>query len=1103
MNFKTTLKNAVLSAVMMLFAAMSFAQVTTSSMAGNIKDAKGEALIGATVLAVHVPSGTQYGTSTNEDGRFTIMNMRVGGPYKITTSYIGFQEQSNENVYLSLGNTGRANFTMLETVTAIEAIEVIATRNDIFSNNRTGAATSFDRNTLNSLPTLGRTINDITKYNAYSNGRSFAGQDSRYNNFTIDGSVFNNGFGLGSQAQAGGRTGTSAISLDAIEEVQLNIAPFDVRQSGFAGAAINAVTRAGTNDFQGSAYGFTKNNSLIGKTAAGVAIPPVTFDEKTLGFRLGGPIIKDKLFFFVNAELVNRTSPALDWVANKAGATGNVSRTTEADLLDLSAFMKKNFGYDLGATDNYNNEVASKKFLTRLDYNISQKHKLSLRYSQHDSESDAIISNSNSSNTAGNGARNNLADALSGQNTGYKIKDNTRSIVAELNSNLKGNVFNNFIATFNKQIEDRAYRTDIFPTIDILKDGKTYTSLGFDPFTPNNRLNYSTLNLTNNLSFYKGKHSFTTGVAYEYFKSNNLFFYGSNGVWTFNNIDEFKTAASAYLADPNLAKSPVEVARFNYRYSLLPNGALPWQTLQVHTTSAYVQDKYEATEKLNITAGVRADYVVVAQTAGDYNNPVVGGLTFKDRDAVDVKVNTSTLPKAHLYFSPRVGFNYDVFGNQKTQIRGGSGLFLTRIPYVLISNQLGNNGVNIGSVNATKTKDYPFTLDPSKYKPATTDITKLSGYNVNASAENLKFPQIWKTNIAIDQKLPLGLVGTVEVIYNKFMNSLYYYDANLKGKSASFSGIDTRDRYPRSVDSKTSLYNNTQIGSAYILANNNQGNAITYTAKIERPSAKGFGGMLGYTYGLARDLASVQSTVNVAIPSLGGVNATTLAYSDNDLRHRIVSYANYRLNYGGKFGGSSMLSVGFVSAAGNKISYVCGNDLNGDGQTNDLLFIPNRGADLKFADVVVGTGATAVTYKAAEQAAAWDKYADNHPYLSTRKGQYTERNGGQFPWLSRFDVAFEQDVFLKMKSGKKNTLRFRLDIFNASNLINNKFGVGNQTTTVSPLTLASVGTDGIPVYRMATQVVNGTAVLLQDAFVKSKTIDDVYQIQLGVRYIFE
>lgn len=1084
------------------------AQVTNSSLSGKVTDTGGEALIGATIIAKHVPSGTDYGTTTNESGRYSILGMRVGGPYTIVVSYIGYQDFTHNNVYLSLGVAAQINTVLSEQASVLEEIVVSANKNDLFSADRSGAAVTFGKDELIALPNLGRTINDVTRYNVYSNGRgSFAGQDSRFSSITVDGSVFNNGFGLGSSASAGGRTGTTAISFDALEEVQYNIAPYDVTQSGFAGAGINSITRSGTNEISGSAYYFTKNNSLTGKKADGRDLAPFTVDEKTIGLRIGGPIIKNKLFYFINVENFENSRPALDWSLNRGQTSGNVSRVTEADMLDLANFMKTNFNYDLGALDGFNNDVKSLKYLARIDYNINSKHKLSVRYSHHDSEAEIRISDSNSSNTAGNGNRTNRSLAISPENTGYLIQDNTRSLAIELNSIFNNKISNNFIVGYNKQVEDRKARTELFPTIDILKDGSTYTSIGFDPFTPSNRLNYATLNITNNLNYYLNKHQFTLGLAAEFFQSNNVFFPSSNGVYVYKSIEDFKKAALQFKNDPNNPISPVELERYNLRYSLLPNGADPLQVLKSTNYAAYLQDMITISDRFSLTLGVRADYFGYDNsTASDFFNPVVNALIYKDENGNDLNVNTGAFPSSKVLISPRLGFNYDVTGNKKIQLRGGSGIFVSRIPQVLISNQLGNNGINTVLINQTKTTAFPFSTDPTRFiPPVKPEIDKLPAYAVNASDTDLKNPSIWKSSLAVDFNLGSGFALTVEGIYNKFLTALRYIDANLKPADRDFTGPDTRDRFPASGLSGANInparFINRATTNVFVLKNTDQGDAYTFTTKLEKSTEKGLGGFIGYTYGSARDIQAVGSTVQANIPTIQGQNFLDLTTGDENVQHRIIGLLNYKITYGNKIGGATNISLGVIASSGNPISYTYANDFNGDGQFNDLIFVPLKGSDIKFANIPVSSSDPTVLFSAQQQAEAFENFIANNSYLNSRRGQYAERNAGVFPWLTRLDLTISQDIIIKV-GGKNNAFQIRLDILNFGNLLNNEWGVGNLTTTNNPLTFASVDAEGLPSFRLSEQTIDGKRALLKDSFVKAVNVDNVWQAQLGLRYTF-
>ena len=1089
------MKKTILSLVLSAFALVGFGQITSSSISGVVKNEKKEVLAGTTIHAIHVPTGTQYKTVTNKLGVYVLPAIRVGGPYTIHATYVGYKMGEVKDVNTLLGVTSNVDLLLVDEKVALKDVVVNSSRNNIFSKERTGASQQFSRRDLQNIPITGaRTIDGITKYNPNGNGSSFGAQDSRLNNFTIDGSQFNNNFGLGSSAQAGGRTGASAISLDALEQLQVNIAPFDIRQSGFTGAGINAVTRSGTNEIEGSYYQSQRDNSsnFVGNKANGVPVIASKFDEKVSGFRLGAPIIKNKLFIFGNYEQLERTEPGTTWFSTGSPiATGTqVSRTTYTDMETLSKFMKDKFDYNTGAWEGYSNTNASKKFLVRVDWNINDKHKLTARYVQHDSEAEINISNSNS---AGAGNRTQSALSMAFANSGYIIMDNTRSYVVELNSKLSNTLHNSLIVGYDKQIEDRAYRSSLFPTIDILNGTTTYASVGFDPFTPGNKLDYNTFHITNNLTKYAGKHTLTGGVNYEKYQSNNLFFPASNGVYIFSSLQSFYAAANESLANggkPSVTNLPT---RFQYRYSALPGAVDPMQVLKTQRIDIYGQDEYQATDKLKLTLGLRAAVIDIEPTS--LENPAVTAMTFANGE----KLNTSTMPTTQVLWEPRFGFNYDVFGNKKTQLRGGSGVFTGRPPYVFISNQVGNNGVLTGYIDSDNkgASKYGFTANPGQYYIPSTP-TLPSTFDLAFTNENYKFPQVWKTNLAVDQKLPLGFIGTIEGIYNNNLNAVHYYNANLDLPTGKFSGADTRSQFAR-TDAGVRV--NDNVSNGIVLTNKDGSYFKSLTLKLEYPYSKGVFGSFAWTTSNAKDFMSAGSIASgswTSARAVNGNNDLSLSTSDFVSPNRLVGMVGYRIEYGKKYGGATSISIGYVGNQGNPFTYTISGDMNGDRVNgNELIFVPKQWQDIEFVPLTVGTR----VYSKEEQQAAFWNYVNQDDYLKTRNGEYAERNASVIPMLHRFDLSVVQDIYLNVK-GKRNTLQIRADILNFGNLLNDAWGVSQRATNPQILAFQSV-VNNVPTYRLATEkFADGTTGLIKNTYSKNASVFDVWTAQLGIRYIF-
>lgn len=1087
-------KKIMMSLLSLFVTIATWAQVTTSSLSGVVKNQKGENLAGASVQAVHQPTGTSYKAFSSKTGVYNIPAVKPGGPYTITVTFVGYKQEVASNLETSLGMTLNQDFELQEASLQLKEVTIVGNKNSIMSKDRTGAAQQFSKNQLQTMPITGaRTIDGITKYNPMGDGRSFGAQDSRLNNFTIDGSQFNNNFGLGSSAQAGGRTGASAISLDAIEQLQVNVAPFDVRQSGFVGAGINAVTRSGTNNYEGSVYHTRRDNSstFVGNNAYGIPVTAAKFDEKVVGFRLGGPIVKNKLFLFGNFENIVRTEPGTTWISDGSPLTGSqISRVKYADMQNLSKFMKDKFAYETGSWEGYSNTNESSKFLVRLDWNINEKHRLTARYVHHNSSAEINISNSQS---AGAGNRTTQFNAMSFQNSGYIIMDNTRSSVIELNSKLSNTLHNNLIVGYDKQIEDRAYRSPMFPTIDIREGSATYTSVGFDPFTPGNKLDYGTFHITNNLTKYLNKHTLVFGVNYERYRSNNLFFPASNGVYIFNSLADFYTAANQSVAAGG-APSAFVPARFQLRYSALPGAVDPMQVLKTTRFDAYVQDDWTVNKDLKLSFGIRTALIDFDNTA--LENNVVSAMTFANGE----KFNTGNLPKPQLLLEPRFGFNWDVNGNKKTQVRGGTGVFTGRPPYVFVSNQVGNNGVLTGfiDVSGAAAAKYGFTANPNKYFIPSTP-TLPSTFDLAFTNPNYKFPQVWKTNLAVDQKLPFGFIGTAEWIYNRNINPVHYYNANLEAPIGKLAGVDNRAKF---ANNDPGVRVNDNVSMAAVLTNRDGGYHNALTLKLEYPMQKGLWGYLAWTTASSKDFMSAGSIASgswQSARSVNGNNDLNLSFSDNFIRNRFVSLLGYRLDYGNKAGGATTFTIGFVGQQASPYSYFVAGDLNGDRvRDNELVFVPVRASDIAFLPLTVGTR----VYSAEEQQAAFDLFISQDKYLSTRRGKYAERNGSLLPYLNRFDVSIIQDVFVKVKE-KKNTFQIRLDIINAGNLVNSKWGVSQRATAPALLNFVNYNTAGEPTYRLATQRnVDGTTTLVKNTYQRNSSVFDVWSAQLGVRYIF-
>ncbi|MCW3464052.1 TonB-dependent receptor [Chitinophaga nivalis] len=1085
---------------------LTYAQVTTSGLNGKVTGTDNVGLPGATVVAIHLPSGTKYGTTTDPEGFYRLPNMNVGGPYKVSISYIGFNEFTQENVTLALGQALRLNAKLSDKSREIKQVEVVGQRNSAFNANRKGAQTVVSRSQIESLPTVGRNYTDfarltpqarLTKDGSGNNGISIAGTNSRYNAIFVDGAVQNDVFGLSDNGANGGQIGISPFSVDIIDQININVSPFDVKQGGFAGGSINAVTRSGTNNVEGSAYYFFRNQDLAGKTPTNLKDVTRTklanFTSQTYGLRVGGPIIKNKLFYFFNAEFQNDETPQnfkFDTYSRNTDGTPKATAASEALLGQLSDKLMK-MGYDPGGYLDNVRKVNGTKLFLRLDWNINSVHKFTIR---HQYTRGVSTSPANSS-----------ATTIQFANRGVYFPSTTNATTAELKSLFGNKASNSLLVGVNIVRDDRSVMGNPFPNVFFTKES---VGFGSEAFSAANLLAQNVYTLTDNFELYKGKHTITIGTNNEFYNLNNVFIRNNFGAYTYANIQDFLDG-----------KSPTRLQR---TFSAVDNGvgdktdaAAKLKAMQL---SVYAQDDYQITDNFKLSYGIRADLPIFLDKPREntgFNENVLPKL---EAAGWDVKgARTGGKPDSKILLSPRIAFNWDVTGDQRTQIRGGAGIFTSRIPFVWVGGIYNNNGVTLGELDyrydaskPTSPTNQPISFIPEYDRQPS--ITAVPSGQIDLFAKNFKFPQVFRTSLAIDRKLPWGLLGTLEGIYTKTLNNVNYYNlAYVKsGETLTGSGDDHRPLYKKLGTDVLGAYPNV-----YYAENTNKGFSYNLTAQLQKSFNYGLSASLAYTFSRAKGLNDGQSSQNSSqwrMPNVRGKNDLDLAYSIYDAGSRIVANVSYKKEYAGFMG--TTVSLFYTGQAGDRFSYGyrdnAGNqninkDLPGSGDAGlSIMYIPRSAAEINLVDYKAKDGST-VTKE--DQWNRLNSFIENDKYLSSRRGEYVERNGVRTPFTHIFDLHVAQDFYIKQRNGSKHILQLTFDVFNLGNLLNKEWG--RMYTARQGMSYNNYGLIDFVGFEA-----NGTTPKFNytGPAEKNKTvaqIDDIglqtarWQSQVGIRYIFK
>lgn len=1115
------------STILLLLGQLTNAQVTTSSISGTVKDKAGQPLTGATISAVHTPSGTAYTAIAGKNGGFNIYNMRIGGPYAVTVTFAGQQPFKVEGFNLALGQPYSINAVMGENITALAEVTITASRGRRSATDKNGASTNIGTRQIQTLPTITRSITDFTRLSPQAgssvtaNNTSFGGRDGRYNNVQVDGANLNNNFGLSNDLLPGGG---NPISLDAIDEISVNIAPFDVRQSNFTGAGVSAVTKSGTNTFHGSAYTYYRDQSYAGTRVQATKLAAQAAQKNNLfGGTFSGPIIKNKLFFFINGEYEKRTYPGITYTPKGGSGSGNVSDVSIDSLKKLSDYLSKTYNYNTGAYDNFPNfSQINRKLLGKIDWNISNQHRLTLKYSDYQNTNDVALNSLSVPNSLTSSVITSVARfgqrAMSFANSNYGFSDKVRSGTLELNSRFGNRISNQFIATITKIRDTRTSPSSLFPFIDILgpvtgSTANNYLSVGYEPYSYNNDVVNDIYSGTDNFTYLAGPHTLTAGASYEYQKVGNAFMPASQSYYVYSSLNDFIT---------NQAPKS-----FALTYSLVPGqDAVFSANLKVAQLGIYAQDEFNVNDRFKLTFGVRVDKPVYPTQP--LENPAVSSTFYYTPAGGTTQYTTGKWPRTRWYWSPRAGFRWDPEGDKKMIIRGGTGIFTGRIPFVLLTNIPSNSAiyqfasaVYVGQRAGTQTiaasdmANFKFNPDPHAYNPFynTSLQTKYPGFFPTTAGstvptgafatadQNFRFPQVWRTNLAIDKQLGKSWSATFEALFTKDINAVYLFNANQKAAdTVVFTGPFSRPRFSSSAAGIRKL--NTSSGNHIVLENSQKGYSFVFTAQVSKNFTKGLYGSLAYTYTLAEDITanpgSQANSIWSVNPTSTDQNATELSYSNFAVPHRLVGTISYRFEYIKHL--ATTVSLFYEGSNAGTYSYIYNGDLNNDGNSQDLMYIPKDPSEIKF--VALAATSTTPAYTAQQQSDAFFAFINQDKYLKKHMGQVATRYGAKYPWYDRLDAHFAQEIFSSF-GGRKHSLQITADVTNFLNLLNHNWGARKLFVVNNPLRLVAV-TNGVPTYNLTTYTPQGitTGQLLDRTFINNNSTTSTWGLQLGLKYSF-